>query len=204
MIVLRHMKQYKYSKEQIINSIQEFIKKNGKEPSSHDFTLENNLPNKKTIERRWGGLTVIRKEMGLYVDHRTGVKRTDLANQINERSIDWNQKIYKKLLTYFKEPFVHKESSIFDDRRNRTDFKVYGKKVFLVDIFYPKDRYSLQGCVRLKSNKYPDSLKSYMGNNFDKVIFLNLNEGVPNNVLCEEYFSLMTLDEFWKYCGIMM
>lgn len=197
----------KYSKEDIIKNIYAFIEKKGYEPASHDFIKANNLPNKKTIERRFGGLRNLRKELNLYVDHRVGSKRSELANDINQRAVEWNSKIYKQLRQIFDEPFIHRESSIFDDRRNRTDFKVYGKKTFLVDIFYPKDRYSLLGCVLHKQKKYPADLRRYLDNNFDKVIFLNVNKNITNNVqlsVKKEDFCLMNLDEFWQYCKSMV
>lgn len=194
----------KYSKESITNSISLFIEKYKREPSSHDFTKENGLPNKKTIERRFDGLVSFRKELGLYSDHRIGEKRKKMAIDINKREREWNTKTYKKLLTFFQEPFIHKESSMFDDRRNRTDFKVYGKKTFFVDIFYPKDRYSLLGCVSMKSKKYPDNIKDYLDKTFDKIIFLNLNDDVPNTVKVNKDFTLMSQKEFWEYCKTMV
>lgn len=196
----------KYTKEGIIENIHLFIKKHGREPASHDFKPENNFPDKRTIERRFGGLRKLREELGLYIDHRTGKKRGDLANDINKRAMKWNSLIYKQLRELFPEPLIHRESSIFDDRRNRTDFKVYGKKTFLVDIFYPKHRQSLLGCVQHKQYKYPTDLRKYLDKNFDKVIFLNLNDKVENNipVSVQENFSLMNLTEFWQYCKTMV
>jgi hypothetical protein len=195
-----------YTKEDIVKNINLFIEKYGYEPSSHDFTNENNLPNKKTIERRFGGLRKLREELGLYVDHRIGKKRSNTANEINKRAIKWNSIIYKKLLTIFDEKLIHRESSIFDDRRNRTDFKVYANKTFLVDIFYPKNRQSLLGCVLLKQKKYPTDLRKYLDKNFDKVIFLNLNDKVENTIplSVQSNFSLMNLNEFWQYCKSMV
>ena len=198
------MKQITYTKEDIIKNINIFIEKYKKEPSSHDFKRIHNLPNKKTIERRFGGLVNFRKEFNLYPDHRIGQKRIDMANSINKRAMVHNKEIYQKLLTFFKEPFIHRESSIFDDRRNRTDFKVYGKKIFLVDVFYPKDRYSLLGCVSLKSKKYPDNLRNYLDTNFDKVIFLNLNNEVQNDIKVDGDFILMSQQQFWEYCKTMV
>lgn len=194
----------KYTKESIKQSIDLFIEKFKREPSSHDFNHKNNLPNKKTIERRFGGLVNFRKEFGLYIDHRKGQKRKETALEINKREKEWSSIVYKKLLTFFQEPFVHRESSIFDDRRNRTDFKVYGKKTFIVDIFYPKDRYSLLGCVSAKSKKYPPTLRDYMDKKFDRVIFLNLNDNIENNIPLSKDFFLMSQQEFWDYCQTML
>lgn len=194
----------KHTTESITTAIQEFIKKFNREPTYTDFHIGNNLPTSRTVERRFGGLRAIRKDLNLYTDHRAGSKRTEKAKEINKRAAEWNKNIYKKLLTFFKEPFVHKESSIFDDTRNRTDFKVYGKKTFLVDIFYPQDRRSLHGCVRLKTNKYPNNLRDYIDKTFDKVIFLNVNDGVLNDVPLSPHFTVMSLSEFWNYCKAMV
>lgn len=201
MLLLRHMN---YTKEGVVSAIESFIKKNGREPEGSDFCNKNDLPNRRTIERRFGGLVSLRKELGLYSDHRTGKKRRDVANKINQRAMKLTTDFYKTLRTFFDEPFIHRESSIFDDRRNRTDFKVYAKKTFLVDIFYPKNRHSLVGCVGIKSKKYPISLRDFMGDNFDKVIFVNLNESVPNNIKVNKDFCLMSPKEFWDYCQTML
>lgn len=195
-----------YTKEDIIKNINLFIEKNNREPSSFDFNSKNNLPDKRTIERRFGGLRKLRQELNLYPDHRTGKKRTNTAIEINQRAVEWNSRIYKRLLNFFDERFIHRESSIFDDRRNRTDFKIYGNKTFLVDIFYPTTRHSLFGCVALKQKKYPANLRDYLNSDFDKVIFLNLNNNIKNTIplSVQNDFCLMNLDEFWQYCKSMV
>jgi len=187
-----------------MEAIKLFIQKNKREPSAHDFKRLNGLPTARMIQRKFGGIVALRLEMGLYPNHTAGNMRTRTAIEINQRSSELTQATYQKLLTYFKEPFIHRESSIFDDERRRTDFKVYGKKTFLVDIFFPKDRYSLLGCVKSKVNKYPLNLRDYMGNSFDKVIFLNLNDKVPNNIKVDKDFHLMSQEEFGNYCQTML
>ena len=145
-----------------------------------------------------------RKSLNLYNDHRTGSKRAITALNTNQRAMEWNNKIYKILLTMFDERDIHQESSIFDDRRNRTDFKIYGKKIFLVDIFYPSNIHNLVGCVNAKMRKYPKNLRDYLDKKFDKVIFLNLNNNIQNIIKIDEDFTLMSLDEFWNYCKTMV
>jgi len=96
---------------------------------------------------------------------------------------------------------------MFDDTRKvRADFFVYTKSGgFAVDVFYPKDRHNLTGCLNIKMNTYSSELQIE-----HPVIFLMLNEQISEDELGKTiknkrrkflgYQQLMGTAQFMAFC----
>lgn len=172
-----------YDKEKIILLVKDFILKNKRDPASCDFG-KNNLPTTKTIERKFGGLRNLRKELGLLEDHRKGENRKKILKIIRDRERKYHTIVYKNLLKFFPEIAIHIESNITDDQRSRTDFKIFAAKdtIFFVDTFFPSTEESFKICVNNKKNIFKRSEKYITAENY-KFIFVNLNEKIDRNKL---------------------
>jgi hypothetical protein len=82
--------------------------------------------------------------------------------------------VHEYLVGVFGEPFVHREYFFTDDKRTRTDFYIYHKGGnFSVDVFHPKDRKNMNGCLNMK-------LKGYRNRSADQfkypIFFLMMNQ----------------------------
>lgn len=176
------MRPKKYSDEHIENLFKDFIIKNKREPTYHDFG-KNGFPHIKTLQRSFGKLSLLREKLNLYKDHRTGSIRSLKANKINKRAMKYYPVVSQELLKYFPEIAIHKESSITDDRRNRTDFKIFTKNTILfVDLFYPSDMRSFGGCIGSKKKKYP-RIKDLICTSEYRIIFVNMNPDLMSSNL---------------------
>ena len=102
---------------------------------------------------------------------------------------------------------VHREYFFTDDRRTRTDFFIYHQKgTFSVDVFYPKDRRNLVGCLKSKLRMYSNNMMLEY-----PVIFLMMNRDITevdiNQLLRNKkkpllpYQKVMTLNQFKNFCA---
>lgn len=195
--------------EDIKDGIEEFFKRHGKYPTATEFDLFEHLPSSRQIQRRFGGLIELRKTLSLkgQKDYTKGDHSSKRAKKINKRSHTLEKKVYDYLKDRFGVEFVHREYLFTDDGRSRTDFFVYDLDGnFSVDVFYPRDRHSLIGCLNSKLSKYGNNLLLQY-----PVIFLQMNndidEGVIKNILenkkksLRSKQSLMTWNMFKKFCA---
>jgi len=167
------------------------------------------LPNRKTIERKFGGMLRFRELLSLegQVDYTTGAYSSDRAKMIGKRAHEMEKKVYDELVLRFGRPFVHREYFFTDDRRTRADFYVYGlKKNFLVDIFYPKDRRNMIGCLNNKYKKYLTISRATS----EPVLFVMMNEDMNEGDIRDvvsgrkrkllSHQSVITFKQFIEYC----
>jgi len=113
------------------------------------------LPSSRFIQKRFGGLESLRKQMG-YADTNfgKGLYRTQIANRVNLRGRDAELELQRKLGKIFGEVFVHTEK-IFDHSKNRVDFYIYSPDGNIgIDIFFTDSLHSLQSNVNIKMHKY--------------------------------------------------
>jgi len=194
----------------IQEGLERFRKEHGRYPTASEFDSYSYLPRAKTIERRFGGLIALRKQLGLGDEHdlRSGAHSSKRAHLINERAHKLERKVYDLLVERFSRQFVHREYFFTDDHRTRADFFVYDtQNGFCVDVFYPNSRSNLIGCLNLKLNKYryPEELLPY------PVIFLQMNDSIDQDVLDDVVTkkkrqlakgqSLMAWETFRKFCS---
>ena len=192
------------SKENIIKLIKEFIVKNNRPPVRSDFG-RNGLPIIKTVERNAGSLNSLRKELGFGSDQRTGSDRRIVMKNVETRERKYYPVVDKDLLKYFPEISIHKESSLCDDRRNRSDYKIFASGIHLyVDIFFPIHKASFYGCLNSKIKKYNSLQKLIINKNY-QILLVNMNPKVTSkdlkrkNVLPDK-FVILDYPEFIHLC----
>lgn len=196
-----------WTKEKIKEGFESFYKEHGRYPTATEVDQCNNLPSSRQIQRNFGGLPAIRKELGISgpLDFTKGKYSSERSKMIGDRSHKAEKEVYDYLVKVFGEPFVHREFFFNEDRRTRTDFYIYYTKgTFSVDVFYPNSLKNMNLCLNSKLASYKDLKIKY------PVIFLVLN----NLILPEQIEKLMknkknklmqnqtvlTLNQFKKFC----
>ncbi len=168
--------------ERIQEGLKRFYNEYTRYPTATEFDAYEYLPRTKTIERRFGGLVALRKQLNLGNEHdlRFGAHSSRRARLINERAHKLEHKVYELLAERFDRQFVHREYFFTDDHRTRADFFVYdSKKGFCVDVFYPNSIGNLTGCLNIKLTKYQNSKEVLPY----PVIFLQMNEQIKQSAL---------------------
>lgn len=194
--------------EKLKEGLEKFHKIHGKYPTSQEVDAFKYLPSSRQIQRRFGGLVNLRKQLGLGpFDYTKGSYSSDRARKINKRSHKIEKEVYNYLIRVFGIEFVHREYFFTDDRRTRTDFFVYTKSAnFSVDVIYAENRHSFIGCLNSKMRTYGnETMLQY------PVIFLQMNPNITQkeieNILKQKknklfkYQNVMTFKEFKKYCA---
>ena len=181
----------------------------GHYPASHEIDTFAFLPSARSIQRSFGGLVHIRKELGFNTsfDLRTGEYSSNRAKKINARAHTIEKSIYDYLVTIFGVEYVHREYFFTDDRRTRTDFFVYCRDGnFSADVFFPNDKRNFIGCLNSKMRTYKDTAMLQY-----PVIFLQMNEWISKEEIqamlarkknkLRENQQVMTFDEFKLFCA---
>lgn len=170
-----------WSLEELAAGLQSFYQKHQHYPTATEIDTYPYLPSSRQIERRFGGLVSLRRQLKLksQFDLREGSHRSNKAREINQRANLLEQEVYLFLIKVFGREFVHREYFFSDDRRTRADFFVYDTDGgFCVDVFYPSNRRNLSGCLNSKLNKYQsERMKEY------PVIFLQMNKEIDQETL---------------------
>jgi len=196
--------------ERIQEGLKRFHGEHGRYPTATEFDAYEYLPRAKTIERRFGGLVALRKQLvlGTESDFRTGSHSSKRAHAINKRAHEQERVVYNFLIRRFGKEFVHREYFFTDDHRTRADFFVYDRaKGFCVDVFYPASLHNLTGCLNIKLTKYAGPKESLPY----PIIFLQMNEAMGQQTL-DDFIKrkkrglakdqcLMTWKAFQEFCA---
>jgi hypothetical protein len=144
-----------WTAEKIKEGFDRFIKENGRLPKSLEVDEVDYLPTRKLIERNFGGLEKIRRELGYLDTHfGRGKFRSEIAHKVNVSGRNIELTLEKLLKNKFGEVFVHTEK-IFDNTKNRVDFYIYSPSGnFGIDVFGTDTMYNLQSNINVKLNKY--------------------------------------------------
>lgn len=154
--------------------IDEFIAKNGRMPTANDFSLPNKLPSARQVQRMFGGLEKLRKELGYKEQNFTkGRLRKRIAIEANVRGLEAEDAFEPILIEKFGEPYVHVQKRYYKGSKNRYDFLVYAKnRAFGIDIFTTSRSSYIVNNIRHKIVRYknaPKELSIYfvlIGNNY--------------------------------------
>lgn len=180
----------KWPLELIKAGLQRFYTEHDRYPTATEVDSYQYLPRAKTIERRFGGLVALRKQLNLkgQQDFRTGAHSSARARSIGARAHVVEREVYDLLCRRFGKEYVHREFFFFDDKRTRADFFVYDAgKGFCVDVFYPRDRHNLVGCLNSKQRKYSEEcMRQY------PIIFLQMNSELSQGIL-DDYLGKKTV-----------
>lgn len=192
----------KEAKNKIKEGFDKFYQEHGRYPTALEIDEYASLPSSRQIQRRFGGLQNLRKELGLdTLNFTKGSIRSQSAQYIGKRGLDFEREIRKILINKFGEVFVH-EQKPFNDYAGRLDFFVYAKNnKFGIDVFFASYKHSLIGCINSKQRLYK--------NFADKLILLQLNPKIDQKVV-DQYLSnkkntlpsnvsVLSLNKFLKF-----
>lgn len=190
---------------------EKFYEIHGRYPSGPELDTFEYLPSSKTIERKFGGIQKLRKELNLEheaLDYTRGKIRSEMAGKMWARSSDDEEEYYKYLITKIPELYIHEHKVLrCDKNKTDTDFFIYyptsnkstsypdlGKGI-AIDIFYAVDILSLLKQVQIKQKKYAPM--SY------PVYFLNTNKEIPQGLIDSRIFDKKDkLPQNIKVCNI--
>jgi hypothetical protein len=155
------MKQEEWTKESIKLAFEDYIAENGRLPTAPEVDNSPQLPSSRQIQRKFGGLRVLRAELGYDdTDFGSGKSRSKMAAANNTRSINSERLLEKELIGIFGELFVHSEK-FYGTGKYRVDFLTYTRDGnFGVDIFTTETKRDLQKNINIKVDKYLDFPKN--------------------------------------------
>lgn len=143
-----------WTKDQVIAGLLKFKEIHGRFPKSRECDSFEFLPSGRSIERNFGGILALRKDLGINEEYHRGDYRRDLAHKINDRGREIEMDLEKFLIAKFGEVAVHREKPV-GEGRERLDFIVYFRGgLFGIDIFFADNLHSLRSVVNIKQNKY--------------------------------------------------
>jgi len=179
-----------WGRENILAGLKRFYQENNRYPTAHEIDSYKHLPSSRQIQRAFGGLVNLRKELGLnIVNYGVGASRSKIAYAVNKRGANLERQIEKILIDRFGEHFVHIEKPIYKyysaeeskkyKNKTRADFFIYAKNYqFCVDVFYTNNYRNLINIINIKQSNY-----SHLNTD---VYLINLNE---NSDISEEKIS---------------
>lgn len=146
-----------WTKETIKKGFDRFISENGRLPTAPEIDHTAYLPTARQIQRSFGGLKTLRKELG-YEDHDfgSGSFRSEQANRTNKRGRVSEKELEEFLVSKFGEVYVHGEKR-YGKGSNRADFIVFTPDGnFGIDVFFTDTLRDFQKNINLKIEKYLD------------------------------------------------
>lgn len=170
------MKKQRWTIEKIKIGFEHFIREYGRLPRAHEIDSLTDLPSSRLIQRKFGGLEALRKELGYKDLHfGKGKFRSTIADEVNTRGRKCEDELQCYLSNHFGEVFVHSEKMLVKSKV-RVDFYVYTPEAnFAVDIFYPSTLRTLQSNVNIKAKKYTHhSIPIYL---------ISANDSIPQSDL---------------------
>jgi hypothetical protein len=184
----------------IKSGIDNFIANYGKMPTANDFSNANNLPSARQVQRMYGGLENLRKELG-YKEHNftKGELRKKIATDANIRGLDAEDAFEPILIEKFGEPYVHVQKRYYKGSKNRYDFFVYAKnRAFGIDIFTTSRSSYIVNNIRHKILRYknaPKELSIYFVLVGDKYSSTEVKKACDSIVELASYPNMAVLNE---------
>lgn len=206
-----------YTQQEIINGLLQLTKELAHEPTAHEIDVCTYLPTSRQIQRRYGGLPAIRQAAGLTItDHTRGKTRTIMANFVNDRANKYHLEYVNKMITkhhdyenlstlvvreYAYQQWIPSEGYYKNIASDVAIVDSKTKHVTLFDFFYPKDKYSFSGCVRMKRSKLRKHPVSLSPGYTHKVVFVCMNtlftqEEIATHPAVKDDIEVISLDSF--------
>ncbi len=161
---------------------EKFYEENGRYPSAPEIDIYDYLPSSRQIQRAFGGLQALRKNMNLMhevVDHNRGKIRSDIAGIAMKRASDYEEMYYDYLTQRIPEVYVHEHKVLrHNNKKTDTDFYIYYPDEIggvAIDLFYAIDILNLLKQVAIKVPKYISMPMP--------IYFVNMNENLPQEVI---------------------
>lgn len=152
--------------ENIKQGLERFHYEHGRYPTAEEIDAYPHLPSSRQIQRAFGGLLALRKQLGLEItNYAQGMVRSEQASLINARGSEAERRIESRLISHFGEYFVHAEKPLykyftesdFDKSigKRRADFLIYHREgVFCVDVFVARNIHTLKRIINIKERTY--------------------------------------------------
>lgn len=204
----------RYTKEEVLKGIITLKEELGHEPNAFEIDKCAYLPTSRQLQRRFGGLQAIRKELGFdSTNHTHGEVRQKTASVAQARASKYEYSIINKLFTkhHDSESFTTTVIRHFAYQQWLPDEGHYiniasdvgiidrvKKHVILIDFFYPQDIHSFNGCVNSKARKLEEHPVSLYNCTYE-VLFVCVNPEISQGTIDSKNFSkffVMSFDEF--------
>ncbi len=144
----------KWNLESIKIGLERFKNEFGRYPSTLDFDKVDYLPSSRMIQRNFGGIVNLKRELKLdgVLDYTKGEYRSGVASKLYKDAVKYEEDFYNYLISVVEEIRVH-EHKILRPGHICCDFFVYTKASggIAIDIFYAQD---LQSFARVIGNKF--------------------------------------------------
>lgn len=192
-----------WSRDDVVDGIKKFLEENKRFPKAVEFKSCPYLPTVRSIQRTFGGLIHLKKELGVTENYHSGEYRSAIAKKINLRGQDDERRLGTELENIFGEVCVHYQG-LAGSKKERFDFVVFHTKGrFGVDTFFPSDVINLGIIVGNKQKKY----LLFSG----PIFFVVMNEEITEDQILQilekkdnqlrENISVLTHREFLKRMG---
>lgn len=193
----------RWTKGELVAGFNHFKDLNGRFPTAHEIDVFPYLPTARSIQRSFGGLVNVRKELfPLEIANYTkGLHRSGVAKQTYANGRSHEETFYTYLIKHFPEIAVHEHKVIRPGRVN-SDFFIYLDEHIgvVIDIFYAENIINLINVVNIKLKRYsliiPETYLVVVGNPsitqeaIDKKV---MNRRVPLmshiSIASEDYFK---------------
>ncbi|MDO8552203.1 MAG: hypothetical protein Q7S01_01585 [bacterium] len=141
--------------DKIKEGFERFKNEHGRLPRALEIDQLEYLPSSRNIQKRFGGLARLRKQLGYSDVHfGKGSFRSEIASRVKDRGRKTELALEKVLRDRFGEVFVHTEK-FFESSKNRVDFYVYSPDGnFGIDVFYTDTMRYLKSNINIKMGKY--------------------------------------------------
>lgn len=146
-----------WSLDNIKDGLEYFRDINGLYPTSKEIDNFDYLPSARSIQRTFGGLVKVRKQLGLDgpYDHTKGKTRSAKAQEADKRAKAYEEEFFNFLSGQFGEMRVH-EHKVVRPGDVSCDFFVYTtmNEGVVLDLFYAADLINVSKVVNIKYKKY--------------------------------------------------
>ena len=152
-------KNVSWTLDNVLCGFRYFYEQHGRWPVHVDLKNCQYLPNVKTLERKFKGITNIRSLLGILNNNfSSGENRSKISKETGVRGFQLEEIVYSKLIEIFYEPYVHYQSrvKVSSESSLRVDFLVYHKNgKFAIDVFFPdSDITRFSANIRIKAKIY--------------------------------------------------
>lgn len=149
--------QLSWTKQEILAGLQHFYKLNNRYPTALEIDSFEYLPSSRSIQRSFGGLVILRKELipNSQSDYTQGGYRSAIAKKTWDRAAKYEEEFYNFLTYHFEALTIH-EHKIMRPGNISSDFFVYldERSGIIIDLFYAKDMFSVVGVINIKAKRY--------------------------------------------------
>ncbi len=146
-----------WTKDQIKAGFLSFYALHGRYPTSHEIDAYPHLPSARSLQRSFGGLVAVRKELfpQEISNYTLGTHRSAVAKKTFHQGRDYEIAFYKYLTGVFQDIAVH-EHKVIRPGNVSCDFYVYlnENEGIVIDIFYADSIINLINVVNIKLRRY--------------------------------------------------